>query len=230
VISDGISGLLSLGSSASGFYGGGGYQYITGKGVETNQAYSATVGSYWKVLTKPSGSLTIGLNFSAMHFNENLRYFTLGQGGYFSPQSYVLFNIPLHWGGTYEDRFEYSVDASIGSQHFQENATPYFPLGASTRSSTGNGLFVGSAPTATVSYYPAQTSTGANYSMVFKAGYHLTEHWVLGGFLNLNNTQNYASQTGGFFVRYEFRPSRLFPKDFAGYLPDWNAIEPLAQR
>jgi len=179
VISDAISGMANFGSANSGFYAGGGYQYITGQGVETNREYSGTVGSYWKVLTRPSGSLTLGLNFSGMHYDENLRYFTLGQGGYFSPQSYLLFSVPLHWGGTYQDRFEYSVDASLGSQHFQENATPYYPLAAtastsSSKTSVGAALVARPAPVLAVSYYSGEISTGANYSMVFKGGYHMT--------------------------------------------------------
>ena len=222
VISNGISGLGSWGSASSGFYAGLGYQYITGEDVETNRSFNGTVGSYWRVLTRPSGSLTIGLNFSGMGYAENLRYFTLGQGGYFSPQSYFLFNVPIHWGGTYEDRFEYSVDASLGSQHFQEDVTPYFPL-APGPSSHGPVI---ARPV--FSYYPSQISTGANYSMVFKGGYHLSENWVLGGFVNVNNTLNYASQTAGFYMRFQFRPSRTNSNSFSGYLPDWNAIQPLA--
>jgi hypothetical protein len=85
-------------------------------------------------------------------------------------------------------------------------------------------------PTSLQSYYAAQISTGANYSMILKGGYHLSENWVLGGFLNLNNIQNYASQTAGFYMRYQFHAGRIISTSYSGYLPDWNAIQPLAMK
>jgi cellulose synthase operon protein C len=209
VMADGVSGLGSWGSAASGFYTGLGYQDITGRGVADNHRVDGTVGSYWKVWTQPSGSLTIGLNLSGMHYDKNLRYFTIGQGGYFSPQSYFLFNVPVTWKGTYR-RFQYSVVASLGSQYFQEDSTPYFPLALLNRH-----------------YYPSQISTGANYSLDMKGAYRLGDNWVLGGFIDFNNTLNYASQTVGFYVRYQEHPyttgSELSGRD----LPDWNAMRPL---
>jgi hypothetical protein len=213
VIASGISGLGSWGSAESGFYAGLGYQRLTGEQVADNQRVDGSVGSYWRVWTPPSGSLTIGLNFSAMTYQRNLRYFTFGQGGYFSPQSYFLFNVPVCWKATYHQVFEYSVDASLGSQHFQEDATPYFPLANSQ---------TGVSP-----YYPGQISTGANYSLTAKGGYRLNPNWVLGGFLDANNTRNYSSQSLGFYVRYQQHPAPSGAKQFNGDLPDRKAMRPL---
>ncbi len=135
---------------------------------------------------------------------------------------------PFHYGGVYQNRFEYSVDASLGSQHFQEDASPYYPTNPSA--TTVSMVGARQVPTSIQSYYAAQISTGANYSMIFKGGYHLSENWVLGGFLNLNNTQNYASQTAGFFMRYQFHAGRIISTSYSGYLPDWNAIQPSAMK
>jgi hypothetical protein len=53
-----------------------GYQYITGENVPNNKRIDGTAGTYWKVWEQPYGSLTLGLNFSALHYDKNLRYFT----------------------------------------------------------------------------------------------------------------------------------------------------------
>ena len=225
VLANGISGLGSWGTASSGIYGGMGYQYIIGTGVQTNTRFDATVGSYWKIVTKSTGSLTVGVNFTGLHYDKNLRYFTLGQGGYFSPQAYLLFNVPVHWQGTYNTHFEYSVDASLGSQHFQEDSTPFFPLQTAPTALSLFGLKVGNS--GAVSYYPSQVSTGANYSMVFKGGYRLDSNWLIGGFLDFNNTQNYTSKTFGFYMRYQFRPLSLFSSSKSNNLPDLNALRPL---
>ena len=209
VVANGASVLGSWGSAASGFYTGLGYQYLTGRGVADNRRVDGDVGSYWKIWTQPSGSLTIGLNLSGMHYDKNLRYFTLGQGGYFSPQSYFLFNVPVTWKGTYR-QFEYSVVASLGSQYFEEDSTPYFPLQFYNRH-----------------YYPSQISTGANYSLDMKGAYRLGDNWVLGGFLDFNNTLNYASQTVGFFLRYQEHPYSPGSGPSGRDIPDWKAMRPL---
>jgi hypothetical protein len=223
VLSNGISGLGSWGTSASGIYAGLGYQYIIGTGVANNTREDASVGSYWKIVTKETGGLIVGINFSGMHYQKNLRYFTLGQGGYFSPQSYLLFNVPVHWQGTYHSRFEYSADASLGSQHFQEDSSPFFPLQPPTAPANPFHSKIGS----TVLFYPSQVSTGANYSMVLKSGYRLNSNWLLGGFVDFNNTQNYVSKTFGFYVRYQLRPIPLNSSSSPDNLPDWNALRPL---
>jgi tetratricopeptide (TPR) repeat protein len=238
VIANSISGLAAWGTAESGFYAGMGYQDITGQQVATNTRIDGNVGSYWRVWSNPSSSITIGMNFSGLHYDKNLRFFTFGQGGYFSPQSYFLFNVPFHWKGVYNGRFEYSIDASFGIQHFEEDSSPYYPLELN-QPLTSSSITVGPSPSIlrvvppqtiapTMSYYPSQIDTGANYNLDMKAGYRLTGNWFLGGFIDVNNTRNYTSKTIGFYARYQFHPVpptyRLHDAD----LPDWNAIRRLA--
>jgi len=242
VIANGASGTASWNMVDSGLYAQLGYQYITGDQVETNHKIDGTTGAYWRVLTRPYGTLTVGMNFSAMHYDENLRYFTLGQGGYFSPQSYFLFNVPLHWTGTYHNRFEYSVDASFGSQHFSEDSTPYYPLevGAQTSSAAvrtastrETDLHIWNPPATptpivpAMPYYPGQTVTSVNYSLTLKGGYRLTQNWFLDGFVDLNNALDYSSRTLGICARYQLRPTPLDTPLTDTAIPEWNSIRKL---
>src|SRR5581483_574248 len=136
--------------------------------------------------------------------------------------------------GSYRDQFEYSADASLGSQHFQEDSTPYFPYNHALVAFQGspysatNGLTPVSFPGPPQLYYPGQVSTGANYSMNFKGAYKMTPNWYLGAFADLNNTRNYSSQSIGFYVRYLQRPMTLKPDHASENLFDWNAIRHLA--
>ncbi len=246
VVSNGASGTASWNMNNSGLYAEFGYQYITGDHVETNQRYDGTAGSYWRVLTKPYGALTVGLNFSAMHYDYNLRYFTFGQGGYFSPQSYFLFNVPISWKGTYHDRFEYSVDTSFGSQHFTEDSTPYYPLevnsqavALATRNGATNSLLLHPIPVLpkpivpvvpvvpVTLYYPSQTVTSINYSLILKGGYRLDKNWFAGGFIDVNNARDYTSTSAGIYVRYQPRPVSLDTPLTENYLPRPDSIRGL---
>jgi hypothetical protein len=214
-------GVMATGGQISGNWGGGnsgiytqfGYDRITGHDVENNSKISGTAGTYWKILERPQGRLTVGMNLTGMHYDQNLRYFSFGQGGYFSPQSYFLFNAPLRWVGKWE-RMEYSVAASLGSQFFSEDPSPYFPLSP---------LKVQLAsPT---DYYAGQSKTGANYNLVFKMGYRMAPNWYIGAFVNANNTADYSSQSVGFNVRYLLRQSPGSYDLQLNSIPDWKGAQ-----
>ncbi len=204
------SGVLQYakGDAKSGLYVQMGGQYITGTHVQTNNRIDGDAGSYWRVLTLPDeGNLNIGANFFGMHYSHNIRYFTYGQGGYFSPDAYVLANVPLSWTGQYGPNFHYTVNGSFGIQAFQEGSSPYFPLDPTLQFAVSN------------PYYPTTSSVGANYDLHSEGAYNISDHWYVGGFLSLNNSRDYNEQTVGFFVRFlsrpqyptELGPTGLFP-------------------
>jgi len=200
---------IASGDNRWGWYLQGGGQYITGVHVPNNSRFDGTAGSYWGVWTHPEyGNLTVGMNFFGMHYAHNLRYFTYGQGGYFSPNSYIVAAVPVTFNGHYGPKFHYRVVGSIGIQSFQEDRSPYFPLDPAIQTAQGN------------PYYPSMTSVGGNYNFESEASYAIADHWYVGGYANFNNSRDYASEKAGFFVRYLFRsqpmieetgPTGLFP-------------------
>ncbi len=193
---------LAHGDALSGFYAGLGGQYITGRHVLTNNRVHGNAGAYWRLLTLPNlGSLVLGAQFFGMHYAHNLRYFTYGQGGYFSPEAYFLAAMPVSWTGQYGPNLHYNVRASIGAQSFQEDSEPYYPLDPNLQAAAGNPL------------EPVNSRVGANYDLQTEIAYRVQDHWYVGGFLDVNNTRDYVSQSGGFFVRYLFRPQ---PESEAG--------------
>ncbi len=115
MISNAYQVIGNWGDGNSGFYTNFSYQSITGDNVASNWRVDGTAGTYWKVYTRSQGSLTVGVNFSAMHYDKNLRYFTIGQGGYFSPQEYFLFNIPIRWNGTWRRQIQYSISTAVSA-------------------------------------------------------------------------------------------------------------------
>lgn len=186
---------VAHGDALSGFYAGVGGQYITGQHVLDNTRFHGNAGAYWRVLTLPDlGTLVLGANFFGMHYAHNLRYFTYGQGGYFSPEAYFLAAMPLSWTGHYGTDLHYTVTASVGAQSFQENSEPYFPLDAQLQAAFHDPLV------------PVTASVGINYDLQSEMAYRIQDRWYVGGFLAFNNTRDYLSQSVGFFVRYLFRP------------------------
>ncbi|HEY1213642.1 MAG TPA: cellulose synthase subunit BcsC-related outer membrane protein, partial [Bryobacteraceae bacterium] len=204
------------GTDRSGFYASTGYEFLSGRNVAANRAILGNIGNYEEVVRRGHGSLTLGTNFSAMHYDKNLRYFTLGQGGYFSPQQYFLFDVPFHWSGTYGRRLQYSAGGSLGVQRFQEDSSPFYPNSPRLQAQSGES-------------YAALRCVGANFSLDGQALYQLAPQWIAGTFFSANNARNYASIAGGFFVKFTFEPKRLgLDHDVPG-VPNWRGQQPLSE-
>lgn len=207
---------VAFGGAQSGWYIQGGGQYITGQHVETNTRFDGDAGAYWAVLHHPDyGSLQVGMNFFGMHYDHNLRYFTYGQGGYFSPAAYILGGVPFTFNGHRGPRFHYRATGSIGLQAFQENSTPYYPLDPMLQFTRNN------------PYYPEKTSVSGNYSFEGEGAYAIAEHWYVGGYLSFNNTRDYASNKGGFYVRYLFKPQPMLEENGPTGLFPLQGMRPL---
>ncbi|MGA9567061.1 MAG: cellulose synthase subunit BcsC-related outer membrane protein [Candidatus Korobacteraceae bacterium] len=201
------------GGADRGFYGSFEYQYLTGTNVATNTRIDGNVGAYWKIYSRSYGSLTVGANVFGMGYAKNLRYFTYGQGGYFSPQEYLLLNAPIRWVGRYKRNFEYSITGSLGAQQFREDASPFFPTDPALQGKAGP-------------YYPGQSVSGANYNIEFRGDYHLPGNWYLSAFMDLNNARDYNQQVIGFTLRYLFRDSATAPEAIVPTIPDWKGLQP----
>lgn len=209
---------FTRGDAQSGFYLGAGGQYITGYNVQTNSRVDGSGGAYWRVHSFPEyGSLNVGTNFFAMHYAHNENAFTFGMGGYFSPQFYLLANIPITWEGHYQTKFHYEILSGIGVQAFQQDATPLFPLAAQKASeiALNNAML------------PALTSVGANYDLRVTGAYQLTPHWFAGGFLTGNNSRNYNEVSAGFSIHYMFRAQPNTVTTPTGLFP-WSGLRPFS--
>jgi hypothetical protein len=189
---------ISRGSATSGWYAQMGGQYITGRHVENNFRIDGDAGAYWSIWQRPEyGKLTLGMNFFGMHYDNNQRQFTYGNGGYFSPGAYLLSSVPLTFEGVHGPRFHYRLAASLGLQAFQEGSSPFFPLDPALQNSKLGGYFV------------EHSDIGANYNIEGETSYLINEHWHVNGFFSLNNTRGYNNDRVGFSLRYAFHPQPL---------------------
>ena len=208
VVATGAEGNLSLGSAQTGFYVQGGAAQLTGVNVNNNNRITGSTGAYWTVYSNEYGVLKMGANMTGLHYAQNQRYFTIGQGGYFSPDSYLLLNAPFTWQSRPINRFVYTIKGSLGVQSFHEGtALP------------GSLIATDTAPT-------AQANMGANYNLDMNMAYRLDEHWDIGGFVGVNNAHDYQDRTAGFAVKYMQRPQVDVEGGPTG-LFDERAIRPL---
>ncbi|HEX6804117.1 MAG TPA: cellulose synthase subunit BcsC-related outer membrane protein [Terriglobales bacterium] len=184
------------------------FSYLTGKNVPTNWNASGAAGVYVIV----AKGLSVGLSASAMHYDKNLSFFSLGQGGYFSPQKYGFAAIPITWFSRHK-RFEYEIRANLGAQYIEQDASPFYP-----------GRINVALPAS--GFYASTSSTGPNYYFLGRLGYRLAPHLYLDTFATANNTRNYAMQTVGFSIKIL---AHRLPTDtglHVNSVPDWRGDQP----
>ncbi len=210
VISTGGGVRADVGNERAGFFISADGAQLTGHHVLDNTKFEGLMGTYFRVYTVPGyGNLQVGANFFGQHYQYNELGYTYGQGGYFSPKAYFLAAVPITWNGYYKTQWHYVVSASLGVQAFQQDKAPFFPLDVPLQTASGN------------PFTPITTDAGANYSIDSEGSYRIADHWYAGAFVSGNNTNNYNTVSGGFFVRYLFRslqgtedyPTGLFPHD-----------------
>ncbi|MFC7554996.1 cellulose synthase subunit BcsC-related outer membrane protein [Pseudoroseomonas wenyumeiae] len=107
-------------------YGGGGYAAIDGRHVASNSRFDLGGGIAWTVLRQPDQSLVLGFDARYSAYEKNLRYFTLGHGGYFSPQSQVAAVVQADWRRRIGD-LRLRLGGAVGYQTYREDDTPIFP-------------------------------------------------------------------------------------------------------
>ncbi len=205
VISTGGGIRYEMGNERAGFYISADGADLSGYHVLENNKFEGSMGAYFLAHTFPGyGRLNVGASLFGMHYAHNERPLTYGLGGYFSPGAYFLASVPVSFTGRYRENFHYAIQGSVGVQTFQEDSQTYYPLDPGLQNGivcTNLQLIAG-----TCGRTPVNSNTGGNYSVNSEGAYRIADHWYAGGFLSANNTNNYNTVTGGFFVRYLFRP------------------------
>lgn len=200
---------LSADAGQFGVYGYGGVHWLTGRNVASNNRVEVGGGTYYKFIKDSDMELIGGVSFTAMGYKRNLRHFTLGHGGYFSPQRYFSLNLPVEVTGRM-GKLSYRVDGSVGVQSFRENSTAYFPNDNALQANwetvaTANTV---AAPTGVTwnSFYAGQSNTGLGFRLGGEAEYRFAPQWTVGGKVSVDNASDYTQTSGLLFVRYHFDP------------------------
>jgi len=195
---------------------------LSGYHVLENRKYDGTMGAYWRVKVWPEyGSLNIGMTFFGEHYSYNELGMTYGLGGYFSPEVYFLGAIPITYTGHYGTNWHYIIAGAVGIQAFEQASQIYFPLDQADQTRYMSGCSQALIIAQNCAETPLSTNIGPNYNIDAEGSYRIADHWYIGGFLSGNNTSNYNTVSGGFFVRYLFKPqfptadypTGLFPHD-----------------
>ena len=176
----------------TGVYGDATVAFLDGQNVQSNYMVDAGGGAYWRFYRTETGGLKVGVNLQAQAYERNLDFYTLGNGGYFSPQTAVEATIPIEYTGRW-GRVNYTVGGQVGLMNFHDKSSPYFPLDPNLQGAA--------IPN---SIYPSQTVTTAIYGITARAEYEVAPLLVLGASFGADNSFNYNEQSLAVYLKKKF--------------------------
>ncbi|MCO6419965.1 BCSC C-terminal domain-containing protein, partial [Siccirubricoccus sp. KC 17139] len=198
VVRSGGRAQLEYAAGPANFYAGGGYASFEGSGVVDNNRIEGGAGMSYAVYRRPDDELTAGLDLVYFAYDRNLRHFTLGHGGYFSPQSYAALNLPVDWRARSGD-LSWHLGATLGFASWREDTVDVFP-GDPAR----QGQLVGAAagdPTIRTRY-AGQSQSGFTGGVRGDVEYALTPQLRLGAALRYDRAADWNEARGTFYLRY----------------------------
>ncbi|MDB5987949.1 MAG: bscS [Nevskia sp.] len=185
-----------------GLYANGGFFSLDGRNVDSNTEITGGAGVYAKALHTDTQNLTYGLNLTTFSYDKNLRYFTFGHGGYFSPQLFLALTVPVEWSGR-RGNLTYSLKGALGVQSFHEDGNSLYPGFGSLNDALQQ--IISTEPTLAIPHgYASQRSTGLGYAFGGVAEYRLMSRLSIGGQFGVDNARNYRELQLNGYLRYYF--------------------------
>ncbi len=84
-------------------------------------------GYYYKVINENNRRVTVGLNNMIWHYDKDLSGYTLGRGGYYSPQEYLSFAVPVTRRQRTEN-WSRELGGSVSWSHSRTQTQARYPL------------------------------------------------------------------------------------------------------
>ena len=189
------------------YYAGAGLAAFLGKQVVANSDVEAGAGFSTPVWTTPTQEVRVGSNLVYFGFRRNEGNFTIGNGGYFSPQQYFAFLVPVTYKQQLTPDLVYNLGASLGVQSFRarselvfagrENAALEAQL-AQEISGTGNFN----------TRFAGFSGTGIAGGARGDIDYRINDNLHVGAQAGFDRSGNFTEGTGLVYARYTFNQSK----------------------
>lgn len=196
--------------SSYGAYVNGGYHTITGKNVPDNKRFGLGGGLFFRVRDRADQEVTVGLNVTTISYDKNLRFFSFGHGGYFSPQFFGALTVPFRIVGRYRG-VTYRFDAALGLQSFREDGAALYPERPALQAAAQSELAQRPDDPNLLGGYPDKDESGVAYRIGVSGRYRVTPRFDLIGMLSADNAEDFAEYRVGVTVRWYLSPQVTDP-------------------
>ena len=176
----------------SGLWGTLSADYLTGKNVESNSSVRWMGGYYYKLVNEDHRRVSVGLNNMLWHYAKDLSGYTLGQGGYYSPQRYLSLAIPLNYRQRTEN-WSWELGGSVSWSYARTSDQRRYPLQNmidSRRVPDYDAVDAGGS------------SNGFGYTLRAIVERRLTSHWFVGAGVDIQQAKDYTPSHALIYLRY----------------------------
>ncbi len=181
-----------------GAYLGAGYSHFEGRNVQDNGRLEVSGGVSQAIFRRPTQELITGLDLAYLSYDRNLRHFSLGHGGYFSPQDYAAAQIPLDYRAR-NGNLAYRVGGGIGVAYFREERSPFFP--GNTALQAGLEQQAATDPNVTA-FYARQQRTALTGTVRADIEYAITPAIRIGALARYERTADFDEARGMIYARF----------------------------
>lgn len=102
------------------------YNHITGLNIPSNRELNLQGILSRTVWSGAGQKVELGASLFLWQFQKNLRFYTFGQGGYYSPQAFGSLTLPITWTGKTAN-WAWRTQLSMGASESRESASDRYP-------------------------------------------------------------------------------------------------------
>lgn len=177
---------------------------LSGQHVQDNRRLTAMAGYYHRLVDAVDRRARAGLTLMHWRYDKGLDEFSLGQGGYYSPQRYYSVGVPFSyawrnydWSVLLEGSLSWSTSSYKGGDRLYVRNADWRISQAGYRVDSGARLRNNST-----------SSSGWGARSGILAERRLSDHWVLGGGFDWGYSKDYSPSHAFLYMRYLFKPWR----------------------
>jgi hypothetical protein len=172
--------------------------------VQSNTEFEAGAGGSFPVYRTPSQEVRVGLDLVYFGYKHDQDFFTLGQGGYFSPQSFTEVLVPATYKEQVDEDLSYEVGGAAGYATFRESAQPYYPIDSGLQAQLEAQQSGSNAAFGVLSDYTGRSVSGFAGTAHAALDYRVTPSLHLGARVNFSHSPAYDESSAVVYAKYLF--------------------------
>lgn len=180
-----------------------GHHWLYGENVADNQRTRAMAGFYHRVVEKADERVRVGVTLMHWRHDKELGGYSLGQGGYYSPQRYSSVGVPVSYAWRNYD-WSLLLEGSVSWSQAHSGSSRLYPDAHINRKVLAHYGVDSNIDAMT----EASDSSGLGYRLRGLFERRLSDQWVLGGGFDWQHSDDYAPSHGMLYLRYLFEPWR----------------------
>ena len=156
-----------FGDDAMTLYGAFSAASVDGHRVDSNTEWRADAGFVHRAASGAGWVARIGGTVEALAYSANRSHFTLGHGGYFSPEKFLSVGPVFEFEGRRDER-SFRIEGVVAWQEVREESSDFFPTDAALQAASGDPR------------YPADSRDGLGLRLAASVEWRVTARAVAG--------------------------------------------------